>query len=411
VYFVKIDKQVISTFNKAKIIDIIRKKGPINKAEIARLSELSLPTIMKIVDGLIGQGVVRCMGKAHSTGGKRPELVQFASDFQHIVGVDIGRSSIKVIVMDLSAKIIASNINKTTITDPSLLVDSISTTIIELIKTSGIDEDKLLGIGVGVAGIIDAKNGRVIFSPDFDWVDIDFAEMFNRKLDFPIRYENVTRAVAMSEYWYGAGSHKDLGDYICLALSYGIGAAIVINGELYRGNSEASGEFGHINLKKDGPLCDCGNYGCLEALSSGNAIRKSAQSLIKQGHGRHILKLAENELENVECKTVFDAAKENDEDAMKIVDDAIEYLGMGIANLINLFDPKTIFLSGGMVNAGEMLFEKLNREVKKRQMGFSGRSVVITKATFDEYAAAIGAASLLLKELIESGGDRLSLQC
>lgn len=400
----KVNKQILNTYNKREIINLIRTKNPIFKAEISRMTGLSIPTVMKITDDFIKSGLVKVQGKGESSGGKRPELLEFVYDAYYIVGVDIGRNSIKTILMDLNANKLNSIVIKTEETKPEkMVIDKVIRSIETVINESNIDKNKILGIGVGMPGLLDIEKGIVLFSPDFDWEGVQLIQPIKEHFDLPIHIENSTRAIAMGEKWFGIGTIAN--NFLCVNLGHGIGSAIVMDGELYHGSSGSSGELGHITLEKDGPICECGNIGCLEALASANAITKTAKNIILNGVDTLIISECNGNIEDVEAKTVFDAAKKGDEVAMKIIEEAINYIGIGLANYINLFDPDLIILAGGIVNAGDILLEGIKKVVLKRQMKFAARKLKIKVSNFGDDATAIGAASFLLKELIESGGQ------
>lgn len=400
----KIDKYLLATMNKKDVINIIRNEGPINKAQIAKNTDLSIPTIMKITDELIEKGIIEVVGKGDSHGGKRPELLKFISDSYYIVGIDIGRTLIKVIVMDMSGSIICKNIIPTMETVPA---ENLITRLIEVldktIRESGVDSEWILGIGIGMPGLLDTKNGIITFSPDFHWENIDIVSGIRNRFDLPIFLENSNRVMAMGEYWFGKG--KNSSNFICVNLGHGIGAAIVEQGELYRGTCGSSGELGHVTMEKNGPLCECGNYGCLESLASGNAIAQNARQQILRGVKTEIANKVNGDLDEIDAKIVFDVAKEGDVVATQIVWAAIEYIGIGIANYINLLDPDLIILAGGLVNAGDILIEDIKRVIKVRQMRFAGQKVKIETAKLGENATAIGAATIVLKAFIDRGGS------
>jgi len=401
---VKVDKFLLATMNKKSVIDTIRTKGPINKSEIARLTDLSIPTVMKLSDEFIKSGLVRINGKRESSGGKRPELLEFIPDAYCIIGVDIGKVNITVIIMNLSGKIITRQIQKTGDTIPAeAMIDRLIHLIELTIESSQVDKSKILGMGIGMPGLLDAESGEVLFSPDFHWEKVNLVRGIKNYFNINIQLENSNRALAMGENWFGVGINAS--NFICVNLGHGIGSAIVQEGEFYRGSCGSSGELGHITLKKDGPICDCGNKGCLEALASGNAIAYIARDRIQKGESSMILKLAEDKLENIDAKMVFDAAKLKDPLAIQIIEEAIEYIGIGLASYINLLDPDMIILAGGLVNAGDILVERIKKVAKARQMKFAGRKVKIRVAKLGSDATAIGAASLILKSFLESGGN------
>lgn len=400
----KVDKFVLATMNKRSVIDIIRTKGPINKAEIARLTSLSIPTVMKMTDEFIQNGLVKINGKGESNGGKRPELLEFISDAYYIVGVDVGRNKIKVVVTNLNGAIISKQVSSTgNEISPEKMIERLIMLTESTISRSQISKEKLIGMGIGMPGLLDVENGIVLFSPDFHWENVQLVNPIKQYFQMHIHMENSNRAQAMGEKWFGIGVDADY--FICINLGHGIGSAIVEEGNFYSGSCGSSGELGHITLEKDGPLCDCGNRGCLEVLASGNAIALQAQQVVLQGEKTIMLEMAHGNRDNIDAKIVFDAAKAGDEAAKKLVDTAVEYMGIGIANYINLLDPDMIVLAGGITHAGNILTDGIKRVIKERQMRFAGRKVKLRTTKLGDDGTAIGAASLILKSFIECGGN------
>ena len=400
----KIDQSVINTLNKRNVINIIREQGPINKAVISRLVGLSIPTVMRLTDEMISKKLVREVGRGESTGGKPPLMLEFTPDSYYLIGVDIGTTNIKTIVMDMSANILFK-VNTPTIVseEPCNVINRIINTITQAIDTTGFPLSKYLGIGLGMPGLLDANSGKVLFSPDFEWEDVDLIGPVRARFGFPVYMTNVTRAMATGEKWFGLA--KNIKNFMCINLGYGIGSAIVIDDEIYTGGSDSSGEFGHMTLEKNGPQCSCGNYGCLEALASANAMSKKAAFLIERGEASLMLSLADGSTTNINAKVIFDAAKMDDSLAKEIVREATEYIGIAIANAVNFIDPELIILEGGVAKAGDILIDGIKRVVERRQMKYAGRKLKIIASKLEDDAAAIGAASILIRELIENGGN------
>jgi predicted NBD/HSP70 family sugar kinase len=264
-----------------------------------------------------------------------------------------------------------------------------------------------MGIGIGMPGLIDARSGEVLFSPDFGLENMHIIAAIERRFEKKTMIENVTQAIAVGEKYYGIC--KDTENFLCVGLGYGIGSAIVTNGQLYKECSGFAGELGHIVMDKNGPKRDCGGHGCLEAISSGNAIAKCAKERVAMGEQTSILKLADGNIDAIEARTVFDAAKSGDAIATAIVENAIEYLGIAIAGMITMLDLEFIVLSGGMTHAGKFLTDRLEHYVYRNKMRYSGQGAKIVISEFGSDAAAIGAASLILNRWIECGGNPNSL--
>lgn len=399
----RVDKYVLAVLNKRNVLEVIRMHGPINRSKIAKMVGLSIPTIMKITDEFIENELVRVAGIGESKGGKKPQMLEIIPEAHYVVGVDIGRTTMKVIVMDLAGTVVSEGKTQTGKTLPAEnLIHRLLELIQKTINSSQKDKDRILGMGIGMPGLLDTDEGVVLFSPNFEWENVQLISHIKKHFNMEIRLENSNRALAMGETWFGIG--VDSAYTICVNLGYGIGSAIVERGRLYKGNCGSSGEIGHITLEKDGPLCACGNKGCLEALASGNAIANQAKSFINQGDVSMMSGMVNGDIAQIDAKMVFDAAKAGDILAKEIVELAIEYIGIGIASYVNILDPDLIIVAGGLVDAGSLLTDGIRDVVKRRQMKYAGRKVKIKPCTLGFYGTAIGAASLILKAFIESGG-------
>lgn len=398
------NKQLIAMKNRRNVINIIRQNSPINKAEIAKKTGLSIPTVMKITDELEKLKLICSIGRGESTGGKPPEMLEFAVEAFYLVGVDIGRSSVKVILMDMGARIHhRRELTSTGTEEAERFLERIADVVEELIKDAQIPEKKLLGIGIGMPGILDTQEGKVIFSPNFMWRDVDLLAIFKRRFPYPILMENANRAMALGEHWFGVSQGVD--QVLTVNVGYGIGAAMLEGRKISRGSSGCSGELGHMILKKDGNLCSCGNRGCLESISSGYAIAQAAKQRIAEGRASELFGTAAEKLEEIEAKHVFQAAEAGDTAAQEIVQEAIEYLGIGIANCLNILDPEMVVLAGGIMKSAGYFWDELVKQIRSNQMKYCAVNVVIRKGALGEDATAIGAAVLPLRRFINYGAS------
>lgn len=398
----KYDKFSVAQMNKSLIFDLIRKNGPISRTQMARTVGLSMPTVMKITDEFTKKHLIQEIGKGESSGGRQPELLELIPDSKYCIGVGIGRSKTYVVIINLVGEVVKREIMETGETKvPEIWIERLIQSIEKVLYESEVPVEKILGMGVGMPGILDQENGIVLFSPDFQWENVDILTPIKKRFDMEITIENANRALAMGEYFFGAG--VDSQNFLVINLGHGIGSAIVRKGEFYRGSSGSSGEIGHVVLEKNGPQCNCGNKGCLEAIASGNAIARDAKIAILEGRKTIIYEMAKKDINLVEAKTVFEAAAQNDEVANEIVERALQYIGIGLANYINLLDPDLIILSGGLTNAGDIFFKRVREVLRERQMKFAGRQVKVVISQMGENGTAVGSASIVLKKFIKYG--------
>jgi len=403
------DRYRAAPTNKSNVMRTIILEGPISRAALAKRVGLSLPSVMTITENLINRGLVRAVGKGKSSGGKPPELLSVVPESEYYMGVDIGRGTIRLVLMNLAQKVVYGTMVETGEVQPvEAFVDRLCERIQSSLLESGVALDRLAGVGVAMPGLIERDTGHILFSPDFGWSDIPLQSWLQSRLSYPVLVENANRALALAESgWRGDGGESGTHTVLCVNIGHGIGAALMQNNQLYYGSSGTSGELGHITVCKDGPLCACGNSGCLEAVASGRAIAQQARNLISSGVKTRILELAGGNIERVEAKTVFAAAREQDVAALDLVRRAGEYIGIGIASYINLLDPEKIVLAGGMSNES-LLIEQIQKVVKIRRMRFAGRRVKLRVSNLGEYGTAIGAAAIQLKTLLRQGGLSLT---
>lgn len=394
------NSKYISRLNKVKTINIIRNNDGISRAGTAKKSGLSAPTITRIVENLIADGLVTEIGEGKSSGGRRPTLLRFSGGNNYVIGIDLGTTNIYGVLSDLDANIIAEKQRPTPIEAGFEKVMERTASVIDDLKAQlGRDGKHILGIGMAVAGLINRDRNIVALSPDFHWQDADVIGALNRYQNFPIIFDNVTRVMALGELSYGIG--RTLDNFICVNVGYGIGAGIILDGKPLYGPIGMAGEFGHITLDKDSNAqCDCGNFGCLEALASGNAIAKTAQKALRDGKTSSLTEMCNGDIPRVTARRVADAAEAGDALALDILNQAFEYLGIGIAGLINLLTPEAVVIGGGVAQAGDILFDNVRKTIRRRGLTQIAQDVTIQPATYGLRAAAMGAVSLILQDVL-----------
>ncbi|MCI4444465.1 MAG: ROK family transcriptional regulator [Candidatus Aminicenantes bacterium] len=390
----------ILKLNSRKILKLIRDNPSISRAEISRRTGLSAPTVSRIVDDLIEDGLVEEIGVGSSSCGRRPNLLKFCPDNNFIIGIDLGTTNIYGVLANLEAEILAEEKIPTQVEIGFNGVMDRTMAVIEKLRAQlGRKKEHLNGIGMAVAGLINKKRNIVEFSPNFHWHDADILGYLGQKLDVPVCFDNVTRVMALGELFYGVG--RKYKNFICVNVGYGIGAGIIVNGQPMLGTHGMSGEFGHITLEKDSKIqCYCGNFGCLEALSSGSGLARAARLELENGAKSILLDMCRGDLDKLTAEMVAQAAKKGDVLAWNVFHKAAEYLGLGISALINLFNPEAIVIGGGVTQAGDILFDTIRGTVKARALSRICRDVEILPATFGAKAAVMGAVSLIMQKVL-----------
>lgn len=315
-----------------------------------------------------------------------------------IIGVDLGGTKIATGIIDINGKILSKNKEPTLIKNgPEGVISQMIRMVEENLKKIKISLKEVKGIGIGAAGPLDTKKGIIIEPPNLPgWKNVQLVKPFKEKFSLPVYLDNDANAACLGEWYFGAG--KGTKNMVYLTVSTGIGGGVIIEGKLYHGANDNAGEIGHMTINPDGPLCGCGNRGCLEAHASGTSIARYAKEILKGYKGKTlILEFSENNIEKVTAEIVFKSAKAGDRLAEKIVNKTSEYLGIGVANVINIFNPEKVVLGGGVTKAGEMLFKIVRKVAKERAMSSLFKAVKIVPAKLKGDVGIIGAATLVLE--------------
>lgn len=254
----------------------------------------------------------------------------------------------------------------------------------------------IVGVGVGAPGPLDRRRGIVLLTPNLGWVDLPLRQLVADGTGLPAALDNDANCAVLGESWRGAarGARHAIG----LTIGTGIGGGIVIDGRLYHGASDVAAEFGHITIDTSGRRCKCGNYGCLEAYASGPAIARRAVEMIEAGAESRLPDLVGGNLDHITAQTVYAAAKAGDDLALEVVNDTAKYLGAGVANFVNIFNPEVVVICGGVTHAGERLFGPLRREVARRAFKPAVQVCRILPGTLVNTAGVVGAAKAFLEQ-------------
>lgn len=312
---------------------------------------------------------------------------------KYLIGVDLGGTYIKAGSVSKEGDLL----NKTSIpshaeTGPNAVVDQIAKAVDDIRgKRSG---DKLLGVGIGAPGIVDLDGGTVKNPPNLaNWDVFRLGEEVSKKIGTRVEVENDANAAAVGEMKFGAG--KDLKNFLMITLGTGVGGGIIIDGKVFRGESGGAGEIGHITVNMDGPLCGCGNRGCVEAYVGQKYISRRVAERLKEHPDSLINRLLEGNLDNLEPKIVGEAASQGDKFALQVWKETGAYLGTAVATTFNLFDLTTLIIGGGVAKAGKPLFDSIEATVKQRVLSPLKPRVKVIKAKLENSAGILGAAALI----------------
>ncbi len=323
-------------------------------------------------------------------------VVKKNSEKKYSIGVDLGGTNIVCAIVNYQGKIV-NRLKVPTLAErgKEATIKRIIETIHENIVQSSVVPDDIIGIGIGAPGPLDVKRGMINFAPNLPgWIDVPLRKKLENEFNMKVVLENDANAAAWGERCFGAG--QGVNNLVCFTLGTGIGGGIIIDGKIYHGNNYGAAELGHMTVNKDGPRCNCGNYGCLEAYSSATGIKNRIKNRIREGIKSDFLNFDEDKLfESLRLKSIFEAARKGDRLTSIVVEEAISYLGIAIANITNILNPEMVVLVGGITNEGEKLLIPLKGEVKKRAFYSNYKSLKIVIGELGGNAGVLGAAALL----------------
>ncbi|HEY0671046.1 MAG TPA: ROK family protein [Longimicrobiales bacterium] len=325
-------------------------------------------------------------------------------DKKWVIGVDLGGTNIVVGVLPIDGgdgRVLALK-NEPTESErgAKYVVDKIVLLIeearAEVVSEYGGTRTDFAGIGIGAPGPLNRATGTVIQSPNLGWRNFPLRDLIANAVNLPAVLDNDANCATYGEWWLGAG--RNVQTLIGLTLGTGIGGGIVLNGEIFHGVSDAAGEIGHMTIEANGRKCPCGNYGCLEAYASGPAIARRAIEGLEAGVESLLTDLVGERVEEITAATVYEAVINGDQYANEVMRETAKFLGAGVANVINIFNPEMIVISGGVTKAGDHLFVPLRSEVRRRAFKSALDACQITAAQLPGTAGVIGAAGVFKKD-------------
>ena len=318
-----------------------------------------------------------------------------------VLAIDLGGTKIIAALISNKGQVLAREYHLTLADEgPRSVIKRILSAIDHLLGLRNIDPSQLDSISIAAAGAINPEKGLVTSSPNLPgWNNVPLRDTIRRKYKVNTFLINDANAAALGEHHFGAG--KGVNNLVLLALGTGIGGGIIINGKLYSGSHGSAGEIGHMTIDINGPRCNCGNIGCLEVLASGTAVAKEAVRRIRQGERSSLTEIVEGKIENITAEKVSIAAQGGDSLASEVISSAAFYLGVGMVNLVNIFNPEMIIVGGGMAKMGDLLLNPAKQIVRERAFQSSAQAVRIVPAQLGDDAGVLGAAVFAFQQKVD----------
>lgn len=387
-------KNTIGSFSKMKstntqlILNKIHQHGSASRVQIAKETGLTAATVTNLTGELISRGIIVEAEAGASSGGRKPIMLKLNTADYGICSVYISPDYVELAVTDFEANFVYYNsVPAASQADPGAAVKIIAD---EYRKAVQHTERRVVAVGVGLHGIVDHDSGTSVFAPNLEWKNVPVVQLLRQHIDVPVFADNDVKLMAKGEMWYGAA--RGVSDFVYLYVGDGIGGAIVIDGRVYRGTGNGSGEIGHCTVDGSGEICSCGNRGCLQTKASKRAMMSAVRKL--SGDSLWSSRIAD-------CDSLAAACLEGNPVAVAVMNDEAKYLAIGVTTLINLFNPKLVVVDSDIKDFDKAVMDSLKKEVAARKMKFFDNICDIEYSHLTESAVIKGATAMVLNYVFE----------
>jgi predicted NBD/HSP70 family sugar kinase len=392
IYLHKVENQIarhstIRDINKQIVLNYVRARAPISRAEIARETSLQRSTVSAIVDDLQAEGLIEETGTGDSTGGRKPTLLQLRTGAPVAIGVDVTPSLTTVVLADLAGNILQSEEFPTS----SDIVYMDKQILAKVQHFAELHPDAGLQVGMSIPGIADPTSGEVLYIPYFQWSHWNIGSRIKEETGLDVVIENDANAIALAELWFGSDAIRRTRNFIMVFVAEGIGTGIIIDGQIYRGENGAAGEFGHMFVADDAPVpCSCGRRDCWEAHASEKAL------LYRYQHSNGTPPGSAMSMDNL-----LGLAQNGEVKAMKMLKENAKYLGIGISNLLIGFSPQAIVISGSITKAWDLIRDEI-QAAGQRSIRQEVKMANIIPSSLGDHPSILGSISLVLAKKFAS---------
>ncbi|MFD3000174.1 ROK family protein [Pontibacter toksunensis] len=394
---------------KIKIIKHLYVKGAKTNTELCNRFSISSPTSMGLLNELIAEGLVEKQGQGKSVGGRKPDLYGLKDNSLFVLSIEMERFKTRMAIFDNNNNIVSGTCTyPIKISKDLSAVEQLYEYASSLILASGIDTDKLVGIGISMPGLVTPKEGNNYsylvsqYIPDLlvQHTTVSLQQILEKKFNKHVYLQNDVKSAALAEFRFGLAQNKK--DVLVISMDWGIGLGVIMDGKLRNGSSGFAGELGHIPLVENGALCHCGKRGCLETVASGLALAQMAKEGIKAGKASILNRLSDQEIDQIEPQIIIDAANKGDQYAISILSEIGIHLGKGIAILIQLFNPELIILGGKIAEAKQFITTPIQQSVNTYCMTQLRESTTIALSKLGKDAGILGSVATVMENIFET---------
>lgn len=393
-----INHDMMRSENILAVLQCIQKRGPIYRKEIKDITGLSWGSISTIVNELLEKELIIEEQSDVKAKGRNPGGLDINVRKSHIIGIDINRAGITLVLMDLKCNVNTSYFEKIIRTDSASVLGQVYSMLDGMFEKSRKEKDKIFGIGVAMQGNVDSKEGVSKYCPYFsDWENVPLRKMLEERYQCKVIVEHSPDCMALYETWFGVA--KGVKNFLFVRIGAAIGISIIADGKVVYGHNGNAGEFGHMIVEPKGELCSCGGHGCLETVVSQTSILKQAVNAVKAGRKSRLSDFVpQSQMDEIDMDCIYRACCMGDELCLEIMDKVAFYLGIAISNVINLLNPELIALGGSMMQYGNLFIDKMRKVVEERAWKGSEKTILVSSSKTN--TAAEGASLNIMKEIL-----------
>jgi glucokinase-like ROK family protein len=395
------DQESLRQINLSTVLTHLRQNAPISRAALAEITGLNRATITRLVRELIEHGLVRETGFQSVRAGRPSILLQLDPDAGCIIGAEIDVKFGSVILADLAAHVFwRQEVDFGDNDEPDAILKCMAQLIRQALSHATKRNRHILGLGISLPGLVDVSSGVLLFAPNMRWSDVPVKKWLENEFELPIYVDNKANMAALAESYFGSARHSEHVLYI--NITAGVGAGIVLHQRIMTGASGLAGELGHMAIHPDGPKCNCGSRGCWETYVSALAVFRRVREAILDGEESQLAEVVRDGFERITIPLMVEAAHKGDRVALASLEETGYFLGVGLANLINTFNPEKVVLGGYVTQAYEFLLPVIQKTVQERALRWPREAADIVVATYLNDASLMGAVATVYGQILSN---------
>jgi glucokinase-like ROK family protein len=400
-----IDHAAMRDMNISLILNTLHNESPLSRAGLANRTGLNKGTISVMVKDLLEVGLIQEIGTdASSSDVGRPAIYLSRNpDAGYIIGVEIGVDFVSIVTANFAIEIVSRRYESTIkYINQQAIMDRILFLLKETYEQAKRNGRPVFGVGIGVPGLVDMTNGRLLFAPNLGWENVPIKELVESVIDVPVFVSNEANLAALGESYFGAG--QDCEYLLSISSGVGLGGGIVLNGRLVEGATGFAGEVGHITVQQgaDALSCNCGNFGCWETVAGRQALFDRVETAINSGQSSWIAEVTNGDLTRLSIPLITEAARRNDQVSLNALQETGEWLGIGIASLLNVINPERVIFGGALISAYEFLLPAMIQTVNERTWPWMREGVEIVTAEHGEDASVMGSVAIVYRDVLNN---------